>query len=150
MAKAKTNIAEDFTSTVVRVNIAFRQFLQQKLKQHEVDLTFEMLQVLAVLWNKDGINQQEIANITFKDKASMTYLIDNLTKRDLVYRQEDASDRRNKLIFLTKQGKAFRKKFRPWIEEMHATARLSLTDAEVKYGMDILQKVTQNLNNAIE
>jgi len=80
----------------------------------------------------------------------MTYLIDNLTKRDLVFRQEDASDRRNKLIFLTKQGKAFRKKFRPWIEEMHATARLSLTDGEVKLGMDILQKVTQNLNNAIE
>lgn len=150
MAKAKTNIAEDFTSTVVRVNIAFRQFLQQKLKQHEVDLTFEMLQVLAVLWNKDGINQQEIANVTFKDKASMTYLIDNLTKRDLVYRQEDASDRRNKLIFLTKQGKAFRKKFRPWIEEMHETARKSLSDADVKYAMDILQKVTRNLDNAID
>lgn len=122
MQKAKRELAELFARTVIRVNQAFRQFTQVKLKEMGLDLTFEMLQVLGCLWQKDGINQQEIADLTMKDKASMTYLIDNLSRRHLLYRQEDANDRRNKLIFLTDEGKALRQQIQPWVEEMYIRA----------------------------
>jgi DNA-binding MarR family transcriptional regulator len=140
-------IVEDFTKKVSVVNTALRQFIQGRIKELEINLTFEMLQVLACLWNKDGINQQEIANLTVKDKASITYLIDNLTSRGLVYRLEDQGDRRNKLILLTDQGKLFRHKVQPIIGELYTVAGKHLNLEEIKKCMDILNIVESNLKD---
>jgi len=149
VAKAKHIIIIEFTRKIASVNIAYRQFIQSKFKEHDVDLTFEMLQVLACLWNQDGINQQEIANLTVKDKASMTYLIDNLTKRDLVYRQEDENDRRNKLVHLTPKGKTAKTEVQPFIDEMYAAAGKGLDIMELERCMSLLQKLEQNLKEHI-
>ena len=135
----------EFTRKIVTVNTAYRQYIQNKFKEDKVGLTFEMLQVMACLWRKDGINQQEIANITVKDKASMTYLIDNLTKRGLVSRLEDASDRRNKLIFLSEQGKLLREKIQPLINEMYQVSGVGVKIEELAGCMAILDRIETNL-----
>ncbi len=145
MPKKQTNVIADFTRKIIMVNTAYRQYIQNKLKECEVNLTFEMLQVLACLWDKDGINQQEIANITVKDKASMTYLIDNIVKRELVYRQEDSSDRRNKLIFLTEQGVNIRERIQPFLEEMYEVAGMGIDSKELQQCMSIIERVEKNL-----
>ena len=145
MPKAKSDVTIAFNKKLLMVNTAFRQFIQCKLKEHHVDLTFEMLQVMACLWNEDSINQQEIANTTVKDKASMTYLIDNLTKRGLVSRLEDANDRRNKLILLTEQGKLLKVKIQPVIDEMHAVTGKNIDVAKLKEFMAVLDKIESNL-----
>jgi len=145
MAKTKSEVIVDFTRKILTVNTAYRQFLQYKLKEHKTGLTYEMLQVMGCLWKKDGINQQEITNITVKDKASMTYLIDNLTKRNLVKRQEDVNDRRNKLIFLTEQGKILKNKIQPFIDEMYQVSGKNIEIALLKGCMEILDTVETNL-----
>jgi DNA-binding MarR family transcriptional regulator len=145
MAKTKSEVIVDFTRKILTVNTAYRQFLQCKLKEHKTGLTYEMLQVMGCLWKKDGINQQEITNITVKDKASMTYLIDNLTKRNLVKRQEDKSDRRNKLIFLTEQGKVLKNKIQPFIDEMYQVSGKNIEIVMLKKCMEILDTVETNL-----
>ena len=38
---------------------------------------------------KDGVTQQELCNATFKDKPSMTRLIDNMERQHLVVRISD-------------------------------------------------------------
>jgi DNA-binding MarR family transcriptional regulator len=146
MAKTKSEVIVDFTRKILTVNTAYRQFLQCKLKEHKTGLTYEMLQVMGCLWKKDGINQQEITNITVKDKASMTYLIDNLTKHNLVKRQEDVNDRRNKLIFLTEQGKILKNKIQPFIDEMYQVSGKNIEIALLKECMEILDTVETNLN----
>jgi DNA-binding MarR family transcriptional regulator len=145
MAKTKSEVIVDFTRKILTVNTAYRQFLQCKLKEHKTGLTYEMLQVMGCLWKKDGINQQEITNITVKDKASMTYLIDNLTKRNLVKRQEDVIDRRNKLIFITEQGKILKNKIQPFIDEMYQVSGKNIEIALLKDCMEILDTVEANL-----
>ena len=77
---------------------------------------------MGCLRKQDGINRQEIRNITLKDKASMTYLIDNLIKRSLVKRQKDLDDRRNKLILRTEQGKSLKTKIQLFIDDMYHVA----------------------------
>lgn len=145
MPRTKREATEIFARTVIRVNLAFRQFIQAKFKAHNVDLTFEMLQVLGCLWQKDGINQQEIADITVKDKASMTYLIDNIVRRGLVYRQEDSADRRNKLVFLTAEGKSLKQTIQPWIEEMYAAAGNGITIEELNAAIQQLEQIRANV-----
>ncbi len=138
-------VQKEFARITSQVNIAFRQFAQQKLKEHKIDLTFEMLQIMKYLWENDGANQQEIADATLKDKASLTCLIDNLTRRELVYRREDSSDRRNKLIFLTDQGWQLQTVILPWVKEMYEAANADIPACEFTKAMQILRKVVANL-----
>ena len=147
MNKSKSETIIEFTRKILTVNTAYRQFLQFTLKAHKMGLTFEMLQVMACLWNKDAINQQEVANITVKDKASMTYLIDNLVKRGLVSRLEDETDRRNKLILLTEQGRSLKIKIRPVINEMHEVSGKNIDVDKLKEFMTILDKIEINLKS---
>ncbi len=148
MARTKRETAEKFARTIVRVNLAFRQFLQMKLKDNNMDLTFEMLQVLGCLWTADGVNQQELADQTVKDKASMTYLIDNISRRGLVTRQEDPEDRRNKLVYLTKAGRDLQKTIEPWVEEMYRLAGEGLSIDALKSTIEQLERIRENVSAA--
>ena len=69
-------------------------------------------QYLVYLFNCDGNSQQEIAEKTYRDKVSITKIIDNLEKHELVFRVVDENDRRVKRIFLTKKGKALSSKIK--------------------------------------
>lgn len=122
-----------------------RQFIQAKIKEDNIDLTFEMLELLACLWNKDGINQQELADITIKDKSSMTYLLDNLVKRNMVTRVADENDRRNNLIFLTPQGRELQQRLSPWVMEMYAKATADICCADVETSLVLLRKMIGNM-----
>ena len=145
MVKSKQEITIEFTREILKVNLVFKQFIQYKFRQHNIDLTFEMLQVLACLWETDGRNQQEIANATVKDKASMTYLIDNLTTRNMVYRQEDTRDRRNKLIFLTPTANDLRQQIQPWVAEMYEAASIDISADKIQELVTVLWKIRDNM-----
>ena len=104
-----------------------------------------MHQIMACLWEKDGINQQELADRTLKDKASMTYLIDNLTKRGMVKRLEDVTDRRSKLIYLTPKGKQLGKKVEPWVAELFTIASNDFQISEIRAFIKAVKKMRDNV-----
>ena len=72
-----------------KVSAAINRKLYRNFRQYNVDITPEQWTVLLYLWEKDGVTQQELCNATFKDKPSMTRLIDNLEKQTLVTRSSD-------------------------------------------------------------
>lgn len=110
----------DFVDAIINIRQAIKHHFQMKINSIEgLEISYEMFQVLTVLWNKNLVNQQEIANATQKGKASLTPLIDNLAKINLVTRTEDPVDRRNKIISLTAEGKQYKKKFEPIYTEFY-------------------------------
>lgn len=147
MAKSnqKSVIARQFTHLLLELRDELRRHLQQKFKENNVDLTYEMHQIMACLWATDGIRQQDLADKTLKDKTSLTYLIDNLTKRGLVTRQEDTNDRRSKLIYLTEKGKELGKVAEPWLEELYVAASKNLVTAELKESIKTVQKMIEDV-----
>lgn len=147
MAKSnqKSVIARQFTHLLLELRDELRRHLQQKFKENNVDLTYEMHQIMACLWATDGIRQQDLADKTLKDKTSLTYLIDNLTKRGLVTRQEDTNDRRSKLIYLTEKGKELGKIAEPWLEELYVAASKNLVTAELKESIKTVQKMIEDV-----
>jgi DNA-binding MarR family transcriptional regulator len=144
MSKALNDNLVDFLHHFSKVNTAMKGFMRNKFKEHGVNITFEMLQVLRFLWNKDGVNQQEIADATLKDKASLTYLIDNLVRRQLVQRTEDQQDRRNKIITLTPQGHQLKARITPWIEEMFQVASRDVPPGLFDSGLELFEAIYQN------
>ena len=69
-----------------KVSAAINRKLYRNFRQYNVEITPEQWTVLLYLWEKDGVTQQELCNATFKDKPSMTRLIDNMERQNLVVR----------------------------------------------------------------
>ena len=143
----KSELALELGRSMTELRNYLRQYIQVKIKEHGINITFEMLEVMACLWKKDGINQQELADLTLRDKSSMTYLLDNLVKRKMVKRVEDANDRRNKLVYLTKEGTNLKEQLNPWVAEVYAMASEEVTVKDLQSGVTLLNKMTGNLKD---
>jgi len=116
-----------------------------KIRESSTNLSFEMAEVLGYLWKNDGINQREIADLTFRDKSSMTYLVDNLVERNFVTRVEDKNDRRNKLIYLTQEGQDLKEQLQPKVTEVYEKIAEELEMKELQDCMMVLNKIIYNL-----
>ena len=127
------------------VRMSIKIHLQNKIREYNYNITFEMFQVLAVLWRQNNINQQEIADRVQKNKASLTPLIDNLSKRNLVVRNEDPVDRRNKIISLTKEGYEYREKLQPMVHEIYESFKIDISITELENVTEMLRKLNQNI-----
>ncbi|KIC61300.1 MarR family transcriptional regulator [Chryseobacterium taiwanense] len=123
-----------------------RQKIQIKINEYDPSLSFELIEILGLLWRNDGINQQEISNQISKDKSSITYLINNLVKRELVERIEYKNDRRNKQIFLTQSGRKLMEKLYPWALELYEKAAGDLHESELNNALLLIKQMTTNLN----
>lgn len=149
---ATHNIAElalEFGRLMNEMKYHLRQQIQERLKGQELDISFELLDVMGFLWRRDGINQQELADMAIKDKSSMTYLIDNLVRRKLVTRAEDEHDRRSKLIYLTREGRQLQKKLEPPVTEAYQKASAGVTRTELNNAISLVKNMTNNVRKQV-
>lgn len=100
-----------YFNAVLRMRQDLRQKVQRKLSEYGHEgITLEMTQVLYYIHfiaKDQKTNQQDIADKTNKTKSSVTSLVDNLVKRNLLERKMDEHDRRSNIITLTKDGLKF-------------------------------------------
>lgn len=132
---------------VFRTRMAFRRAMQRTLKRNNAGITFEMLQVLSSLWHEQGITQQVLAERTAKDKACLTNLMNNLENKGYVRREEDPTDRRSKLVFLTNEGEEFRNQIRPILDQVYVNAEQTIGLEGIKVMMSELNSVYNVLEN---
>ncbi len=101
--------ADEFFSFLTgKASAALARRLHRNFREHGLDITSEQWSILYYLWIEEGRTQQELACLTFRDKPSISRLINNLEKVKLVMRVHDDEDKRANLIFLTKQGRQIR------------------------------------------
>lgn len=141
-----SELAHELNLQLIRTRRAFRQAVQRTLRLHNIDMTFEMLQVMHRLWQQQGISQQRLAELTAKDKASLTNLINNLGKKGWVVRRACTEDRRNRLIFLTPEGEALAAIVRPALDSIYERAGAKMTVREMDQCTQSLAKLNDILN----
>lgn len=83
-------------------------------------------------------------NATFKDKPSMTRLIDNMERQHLVVRISDKKDRRTNLIHLTKDGKELEERARVIANQTLKEALQGITIEELSVSQEVLRKIFFN------
>ena len=141
----------DFDVTLIfavlngRVSAAINRRLVMDFNEKGIDISPEQLTVLSLLWKKDRVTQQELCNITFKDKPNMTRLIDSLEKKGLAKRITDENDKRNNLILLTPEGKAIEEKAFLVANATMREALVNVTPQELAIGQDLLKKIFNNM-----
>ena len=82
MEQFKFDIQLIFAILNGKVSTAISRKLHRNFRQNGIEISPEQWTILLSLWEKDGITQQELCNATFKDKPSMTRLIDNMERQD--------------------------------------------------------------------
>jgi len=128
-----------------RASTAINRRLYRDFRTNELAITPEQWIILMFLSFGDGITQRELANLTFKDRPSITRLLDNLEKRSLIARLADKTDKRNNLIFITKIGTSINQKAREIALKTMKIALEGISEEEVKFGERILKKIFKNL-----
>lgn len=132
-----------------KVSTAINRKLYRNFRKMNIDITPEQWSVLHYLWSKDGVTQQELCNATFKDKPSMTRLIDNLEKQQLVIRSASATDRRINIIHLTEKGRNLEEATQPLVLETMKAALSGLSDEDIEAARFLLSKVFNNIKNSL-
>lgn len=124
---------------------AIARRLQKNFKQQGIEITIEQWSVLYHLWKKDGVSQQELCNATFRDKPSITRLLDNLEKLKLVKRIESPTDRRLNLIVLTDAARQIQQHTMEVATATLNEALRNVSTDDVDRAKMVLQKVYDNL-----
>lgn len=79
--------------------------LNTNFKEQGYPVTHEQWSIMIRLWEEDGLTQNKLSILTGKDQPSVSRLINNLEKNELVLRVVHPVDKRTNLIFLTPKGK---------------------------------------------
>ncbi len=112
--------AHDVVMRLFKVRMSFRQLVVSRIRRERMDMTFEMMQILHRLYREQGVSQRILADKIYKDKACLTNLIGNLEKKGWVARKTDPADRRNRLVYLTNEGKEIASRISEALDEMYA------------------------------
>ena len=124
---------------------ALARRLQKNFKQAGIEITIEQWSVLYHLWKEDGLSQQELCNRTFRDKPSITRLVDNLEKLKLVKRLPAKNDRRINLIRLTDIAMQLQEQTMDMANQTLNEALESVSKEDVELCKAVLAKVYENL-----
>ena len=121
--------------------------LQKNFRNAGLEITIEQWSVLYHLWKEDGLSQQELGNRTFRDKASITRLIDNLEKVGLVIRVPSKTDRRINLVCLTEAAKPLQQLTYELANQTMSEALQNISKEEIEVVKTVFQHVYDNLMN---
>ncbi len=128
-----------------KASTAVARRLQKNFKEAGIEITIEQWSVLYQLWKEEGQSQQQLCDATFRDKPSITRLVDNLEKSKLVKRVPSKNDRRSNLIFLTKEGKILEQKTMEVANTTLNEALSGVTNGQIEIAKEVLQMVYNNL-----
>jgi DNA-binding MarR family transcriptional regulator len=121
--------------------------LQKNFRQAGLEITIEQWSILYHLWKQDCISQQELCKHTFRDKPSITRLIDNLEKQKLVKRTASKNDRRINLVCLTDAGRSLQDITIEIANQTMNEALVGIEKEEIDHVKHVLQKVYDNLSS---
>ncbi|MFN7119252.1 MAG: MarR family winged helix-turn-helix transcriptional regulator [Saprospiraceae bacterium] len=123
----------------------FRKYSQQLFEAHGISISGDQWVVLKRISEREGINQREIADLTYKDPASVTRMLDLLEKQHLVTRQPVENNRRTYALFLTDDGKALVEKVTPLAIKARQKGLEGIAPTDAQKLRQVLNQIYENL-----
>ena len=125
---------------------AYRKLCQKNISEIIPDITVDQALILIII-NSGDRTQSEIADLVFKDYASMTRIIQLMIKKNYLSKTIDNKDKRRTKLKITNHGKKIITKLTPMIKKNRETALNKISDDELKQLFLILKKITLNCQN---
>lgn len=124
----------------------FHRALTSAFRKQGLNLTVEQFAILALLWYRDGINQQEISGQLGRDKTTVARVINTMERNQLIRRVIDPRDTRGKLVYLSTKGKSLQKKAVTLSAQLYEKCVGPLSPAEQTAGIAVLLKMMNSLS----
>ena len=124
----------------------YRRFQQREFAKRSIDLTPDQWSVLECAAENPGIVQKDIANLTLKDPASVTRIIDILADKGFIERKNDLEDRRAVRIHVTNKGKDQYQEILTLTQEMLTFGLRNISGKEQEVCWDLLKKIKVNFD----
>lgn len=122
----------------------YRKVSQKNVSKIVKDITIDQCLVLMIL-NKDAkISQNELANLIFKDNASITRMIELMVKKEYLNRTIHNKDRRKFNLEITEKGKKTLELIQPIIKINRESALNGLSLEEINFLDKTLNKIITN------
>ena len=112
-----------------------------------LDISMDQWMILGPIWQLESPSHKELGEICFRDKPSITRIIDSLEKKSLVVRVPDQIDHRIKRVSLTNAGKQLFYDVLPIMEKTREEVRGKIPDEEIEIFKNVLSKIIKNLNS---
>lgn len=102
-------------------------------------------QMLVYLKHFEGISQKELAQKHRTKPASISGMLQNLEKQNLIIRTPDKKDKRILRVYLTDKGKDLSNQAEKFIDEVAEDVFFNFTSEEKESYFSILEKMSNNL-----
>lgn len=134
---------KELGSYIDRTYKVVRQDLINRFKQAGVKLTPEQWVILSKLGEGD-MYQTDLANMSFRDKPTVSRIVDLLVKNKLVERVRDKTDGRKYHVRITPKGNNVIRKAKPAVEESRKLGWTNLSEEEYNTLISTLDKIFTN------
>ena len=122
----------------------YRVMAQRNLNELGYKITVNQILLIIQIEKNPKISQVELAELLFKDFASITRMIELLVKEDFIEREENKNDRRKKDLKITPKGKKLLDLAIPVITKNREIAQNNMTETEIKTLLTLLNKIIKN------
>jgi len=126
-----------------------KYFASTKALELNLDITIDQWVVLARAAELGRATQQELADKTFKDKASIARIAETLEKKGLIERHRNPDNRREYIVKTTLPGKSRVKELLPHIQTARSIGMQGFGDEEINTLIKMLQRIYHNYEKAL-
>ena len=108
----------------------------------------EQGRILHVLWENDGISNQELSKKSGLAMSSLTTMLERMEEKKLLIRKDCPKDKRRCLLFLTEHANSLKKEYDEISEKMTRLFFEGISEVERLAFEKTLENVLYNLENA--
>ena len=119
--------------------------INAELSRHGFPITAEQYTFLIQLWEQNGLPQGVLAEKTAKDKTTMARLAAGLEGRGLIVRLPSPGDARERLVFLSDQGKELMDRATALVHGIREQAQQGMDEAKLEICREVLRAACLNL-----
>jgi len=130
--------------TIEKAIKTYRKFAQHRIDRAGLGITIDQWLVLDSLKCNETISQNKLAELVFKDVASVTRIIDLLVKKGHLIRSEHPNDRRRFNLKITDSGKEIIEKVSSIVDENRQLALSGLDETCVTQIQSSLDQIVSN------
>ena len=120
------------------------RYLELQLKQHDASLT--RFNIMSTLFKNGGeMTPSEIAESVFREKNSVTAVINTMEKQGVVRREPSSDDRRSVKVLITDKGWKAANQLNPVAQELSREALSCLEKERVEDLVEIMRQIRESL-----
>ncbi len=120
------------------------RYLELELKRYEASLI--RFNIMSALFKNGGeMTPSEISEIVFREKNSITAVINTMERQGVVHREPSTNDRRSVKVVITEKGWKEANRLNPVAQELSREALACLEKQNVEELVETMRKLRENL-----